>query len=279
MYTDYRNEINPTGAAFLRANLHNGTGLVERTIQPKKNLILANLEDEINLRESVNRALYVLRYTKDSGSKKTLFEIHFGREPRTKLCILKNAVSVDSKDLSVYITRNSAGEITDHLVMLKKVTVDPKFRRGMTFQQTKTPTGSVSMNKFEYPFKRYEKNHKKGSFDSKFKNNIQTAISGTDHTVTTNKNKIQHRKLISNPLPFQQTITAPTKRITTRQNDQSSCSKTLDTTRYGGNPCIYTRKEFPRQINHERSEDWLKRKQPRNNKGQFTSPSKSPGEK
>ena len=142
-------------------NLHTGTKLVERTIQSMKNLILANLEDEIYLRESVNRALYVLRFTIHSETKKTPFEIHLGREPRTKLSNLKNAVSVDSKDLSVYITRNSAGEITDHLVMSKKKTVDPNFRRGMTFQQTKKPTGSFSMNKFKYRFKFYEKKYKK----------------------------------------------------------------------------------------------------------------------
>ena len=51
------------------ANLHTGTGLVERTIQSIKNLILANLEDEINLRESINRALYVLRFTVHSETK------------------------------------------------------------------------------------------------------------------------------------------------------------------------------------------------------------------
>ena len=164
--------------------------------------------------------------------------------------------------------------------MSKKKTMDPKFRRGMTFQQTQKQTGLVSMNKFEYPFKFYEKNYKKRSLDSKFKNKMQTAISGTDHTVTTNKNEVIHRKLISNPLPFQQTINAPAKRITTRQNEQPFCSKTLDTTTAGGNPCIYTRKETPRPINHERGDDWLKRKeQPRNNKGQFTSPNKNSGEK
>ena len=39
---------------------------------------------------------------------------------------------------------------------------------------------------------------------------------------------------------------------------------------------IYARKEMPQPINHERSEDWLKTKdQPRNNKGQFRSPSKN----
>ena len=51
-------------------NLHNGTGLVERNIQSMKNLILANLENEINPRESVNRALYVLRFTIHSETKK-----------------------------------------------------------------------------------------------------------------------------------------------------------------------------------------------------------------
>ena len=112
------------------ANLHTGTGLVERTIQSMKNLILTNLEDEINLRERVKRALHVLRFTIHSETKKTPFETHFGREPRTKLSNLKRAVSVDSKDLSVYITRNSAGEITDHLVMSKQKTVDPNSDKG-----------------------------------------------------------------------------------------------------------------------------------------------------
>ena len=71
--------------------------------------------------------------------------------------------------------------------------------------------------------------------ESKIKNKIQTAVSGTKHTVTTDKNKTVHRKLISNPLPFQQTATTLTKRINTRQNaiDQPTCSRTLDNN--GGN--------------------------------------------
>ena len=77
-------------------------------------------EEFENLRESLNKALYVLRFTIHSETKETPFELNFGREPGTKLFHLKNAVSVDSKDLSVYITRDSAGEVTDHLVMSKK---------------------------------------------------------------------------------------------------------------------------------------------------------------
>ena len=267
------------------ANLHTGTGLVERTIQLLKNRILTNMEDGLNLRESINKALYVLRFTKHSETKKTPFEKQFGRGPRTKLTNLKNAVSVDSKDLSVDTTRNTAGEITDHLVMSKKKTVEPKFRRGMTFSQTKKPPiNTVSTNKFNYPFKFYEKKLQKELFfknknpKSRFKNKIQTAVSGTKHTVTTDKNKIIHRKLISNPLPFQQLTTAPTKRINTRQNtaDQPTCSKTLDKLETNGTPCIYSRKETPKPSNQERSEDWIKRKDPpRNNRGQLTSPTKN----
>ena len=142
-------------------NLHTGTGLVERTIQSLKYLILAHPEDGQNFREGINRALYVLRFTKHSETKKTPFEAHLGCAPRTKLSNLKNAISVDSKDLSVYITRYTTGEITHHLVMSKKKTVEPKFRRGMTFSQTKKPTNTVSINKFNYPFKFHEKNYKK----------------------------------------------------------------------------------------------------------------------
>ena len=72
------------------------------------------------------------------------------------------------------------------------------------------------MDKFKYPFKFNEMNYNKLSLDSKFKNKIQTAMSGTEDAVTTNKNKIVHRKLISNPLPFQQTVAAPTKQINSR---------------------------------------------------------------
>ena len=99
---------------------------MERTIQSLTNLTKTNLEETQNLRESLIKAPYVLRFTTHSEIKKTPFELHFGREPGTKLSNLKNSISVNSKDLSVYITRNSAGEITDHMVMSKKKTNDPK---------------------------------------------------------------------------------------------------------------------------------------------------------
>ena len=146
--------------------------------------------------------------------------------------------------------------------MSKKKTVEPKFRGEMTVSQTKKPTSSVSMNKVEYPFKFHEKNYNKGSLESKFKNKIQTAVSGTKHTIATDKNKIVHRKLISNLLPFHQATTAPTKRISTCNNntDQPTCSKTLDAPNNGGALCIYSCKETPKPMNYEKSEDWLAKK-------------------
>ena len=110
---------------------------------------------------------------------------------------------------------------------------------------------------------------------SKFSNKTQTAISGTKHIVTTDRNKIKHRKLISNPLPFQ-CNTTPTKRINTRQTatEQPSCSKSAEPQ----TTCSYRRKEPPKPDTLENSEDWIRRKDhPRNEKGQFTSPQKNTG--
>ena len=74
--------------------MHTATGLVERTIQTLKNLLLANLEDGISLTESLNRALHVMRFTIHTGKGKTPFEMHYGRKPRTKLTNLINQNSM-----------------------------------------------------------------------------------------------------------------------------------------------------------------------------------------
>ena len=215
-YKNFCNEYNII-RKYGTPNLHTGTGLVERTIQSLKNLIKANLEDTQNLRESLNEALYVLRFATHTQMKKTPFGQHFGRKPGTKLYNLKNAISVDSKELSVYITRNSAVEITDQLVRSKKKSNDPKSWRGMTFTQNKNPSNMVSKNgNFNYPFTFYEKAHTNSSLECKLDNKPQTAIfSGTKHTITTDKNETIQRKLISNPIPFPDTAT-PTKRKNTR---------------------------------------------------------------
>ena len=66
--------------------MHTDTVAAERAIQTLKNLIIANLEDDMCLTECVNRALNVLRFTIHTGLKTTpRFELHHGRKPRTEL--------------------------------------------------------------------------------------------------------------------------------------------------------------------------------------------------
>ena len=55
----------------------------------------------------------------------------------------------------------------------------------------------------EFPFKFVEKNYNRKSLEGKFQTKIQTAISGTEHTVTTDCGKVIHRKHIPGPLVFQ----------------------------------------------------------------------------
>ena len=55
----------------------------------------------------------------------------------------------------------------------------------------------------EYPFNFVEKNHNRKSLEGRFQKKIQTAVTGTEHTVTTESGKLIHRKHISGPIVFQ----------------------------------------------------------------------------
>ena len=62
-------------------------------------------------------------------------------------------------------------------------------------KQKKGPKGVST-----YPFQFFEKRINKPKFESACSNKLQTAVSGTKHTVTTAENKILHRKHISKPI-------------------------------------------------------------------------------
>ena len=55
----------------------------------------------------------------------------------------------------------------------------------------------------KYPFQFFEKNHNKKSLEGRFQKNIQTAVNGTEHTVTTETGKIFLPKFISDSIVFQ----------------------------------------------------------------------------
>ena len=193
--------------------IHTATGLVERTIQSLKNLIRTNLEDGIGLVESINRALFVMRFTIHTGKGKTPFELHHGRKPRTRIINLTNKQTSLLSDwktlcnlenpeiLPVYITRDKDGNVTDHLVMATKKTEPEQTRTEIPTLKRKTTRISVNENKFPYYF--VERNHQKKSFESKYKPKLQKAISETEHTVLTEKNRRVHKNQITGPVKLQ----------------------------------------------------------------------------
>ena len=166
--------------------LHTATGLVERGVRTLKELMLTNLNDNKSMNESLDLALEVMRMTPHTRLKKSAFELHFGRKPNTEISNLlgnnsNNCISAHPDTLQVYSFTNS--ELTADILPMK--------------QSRRSTINPVSK---EYPFQFLEKNHSKGKFDSKYQQKVQTAISGTNHTVTTQDNRIIHRKLISKPL-------------------------------------------------------------------------------
>ena len=162
-----------------------------------KNLLVANLEDNSCLIECVNRVLKVMRFTIHTGLKLTPFELHHGK-PRTELTnLVKDGKSFlsDWTELSVSAEkkRDDEGDVTNYLVMAKTMAEEKAV--------DKQPKKKNSVSK--YHFKLVEKNYDKKSLEGKFQKKIQTAISGTEHTVTTESGKVIQRKHISEPVVIQ----------------------------------------------------------------------------
>ena len=163
------------------------------------------MEDGKNLTESVNRALRVMRFTVHTGLKKTPFELHHGRKPRTELpnnikdgktylsdwSELSNSAPA-RPNIPIKVGRDADGEITNHIVMARTKAEETQAIEGLNFLKKK--------NSVSYLFKFVEKNHNKKCLEGKFQNKIQTAISGTENTVKTDTGKIISQKFISGPL-------------------------------------------------------------------------------
>ena len=163
------------------------------------------MEDGNNLTESVNRSLRVMRFTVHTELKKTPFELHHGRKPRTELTnIVKDGKTYLSDwsepsisapirpKIPIYVGRDADGEITNHIVMARTKTEEK--------QQSEGPKSPKKKNSVRYPFKFVEKNYNKKSLEGKFQNKIQTAISETESTVKADTGKIISGKFISGPL-------------------------------------------------------------------------------
>ena len=182
-----------------------GNGAVERAIQTLKNLMITNLEEGIELNESINRALRVMRFTIHTGLKRTPFELHHGRKPRTELTnIVKDgktylsdwseiSISAPNKPkIPIYVGRDADGEITNHIIMAKTKAEEKQAIEG--------PKSTEKKSSVRYSFQFVEKNHNKKSPEGRFRKKKQAAIDGTENTVNTDTGKIIHRKFISGPL-------------------------------------------------------------------------------
>ena len=122
--------------------------------------MLTNLE-ETDLTESVNRALRVMRLTIHTGLKKTPFELHHGRKPRTELTnIVKDgktylsdcseiSISANKPKIPIYVGSDADGKITNHMVMAKTKTEEK--------QANESPKPPKKKNSVSYPFKLVEK--------------------------------------------------------------------------------------------------------------------------
>ena len=92
--------------------LHTGTRVVVCAIQTLKSLIIANWEDKIGLTESINRALWVMRFLIHTRLKVSPFEFYHGRKPKRwsiRLAKLYRNKSTDiCKEISYHIRRGTS---------------------------------------------------------------------------------------------------------------------------------------------------------------------------
>ena len=139
-----------------------------------------NLEDKCNLNDALYLSLMVMRKTIHSKTKETPFRRHYGREPRTELTSYLN-IPTDKNDyvpaqpetLQVYSFNNGRGGY-NQLIM-------------KTPQKLKCDVS----NNFSYKF--LEKNQNKNKFESNYDTNPQIAVAETEHTITTDTNKIERK--------------------------------------------------------------------------------------
>ena len=129
-----------------------------------------------------------MRNTPHTRLRKFAFELHFGREPNTEWSnmlkldktksITNDSISARPDTLQVH-TFSGDGGSSDHIPIKQK-------RKGAK---------TVS----KYPFQFFERKKQKGKFESPYSEILQTAVTGTKHTVATLDNKLFRRKLISKP--------------------------------------------------------------------------------
>ena len=71
--------------------IHTPTGLVERGVRTLKENLLTNIKAGERLGKALDLSLDVMRKTPHTKLKKSAFELHYGRKPRTEITNLLNS--------------------------------------------------------------------------------------------------------------------------------------------------------------------------------------------
>ena len=122
----------------------------------------------MDLTETINRALKVMRFMIHTRLKNMSFELHHGRKPRTELTnIIKDGNSFlsdwselsilapNQSKISIHVGGDAEGEITNHLVMARTKTKERYFALEAKLSMKKTPVS--------YPFNFVGKRHNRKS--------------------------------------------------------------------------------------------------------------------
>ena len=168
--------------------IHTPTGLVERGIKTLKDYMKTNLCDGCTLNEALSRSLNVMRTTVHSSNKETPFEKPYDIKPRTEsnnhLNVSPNHKInvVSAKPFTLQVSSFSRNEENHDQIVMK---APRKLKEDVS-------------NEFPYLF--LEKKVYKNKVESDYETKPQLAVAGTKHTITTDRNKILHRKRVSKPL-------------------------------------------------------------------------------
>ena len=103
--------------------IHTPTGLVERGVRTLKENLLTNFKAGEQFGKALDLSLDVMRKTPHTKSKKSAFELHYGRKPNTEITNLlnldnltKNSISAKPETLQVF-SFSGVGGVSDQLPM------------------------------------------------------------------------------------------------------------------------------------------------------------------
>ena len=156
--------------------IHTPTGLVERGVRTLKETMLTNINTGEKFYKALDIAVNVMRKTPHTKLGKSAFELHYGQEPNTEISNLLNLDKLKT------ITNNCFSAKPDTL-QVNSFHGDGGASDQLPMKQKKGPKGVST-----YPFQFFEKRINKPKFESAYSNKLQTAVSGTKHTVTTAEN-------------------------------------------------------------------------------------------